>query len=122
MIQITKYDLTTGLITGSATCDPALATKQLGKNEGYIVGLHDHREFMVKDGVAVPRDDADQFAYDEKYAAMIAMRNAMLKASDWTQLPDAPVDKDAWGKYRQLLRDLPNNIKDIENIEWPISP
>lgn len=33
-------------------------------------------------------------------------RNAQLAATDWTQLPDAPVDAAAWAAYRQALRDI----------------
>jgi len=34
-------------------------------------------------------------------------RDGLLAASDWSQLPDAPVDKAAWATYRQALRDFP---------------
>jgi len=40
-------------------------------------------------------------------ADALKYRNNRLLASDWTQLPDAPVDRDAWATYRQQLRDLP---------------
>ena len=33
-------------------------------------------------------------------------RNAQLAATDWTQIPDAPVDAGAWAAYRQALRDI----------------
>ena len=35
-----------------------------------------------------------------------ADRNRLLSESDWTQLPDAPVDSQAWSVYRQALRDI----------------
>lgn len=38
---------------------------------------------------------------------MRAHRDRLLAESDWTQLPDAPVDRDAWATYRQALRDFP---------------
>lgn len=40
-------------------------------------------------------------------------RNQLLSASDWTQIPDAPLSdaqKQSWVKYRQALRDFPNKI------------
>lgn len=47
-------------------------------------------------------------------------RDRLLKASDWTQLPDSPVDKEAWAVYRQELRDLPER-EDWPNIQqWPV--
>ena len=44
-----------------------------------------------------------------------------LKETDWTQLPDAPVDKTAWATYRQALRDLPL-VTDFANAELPTRP
>ena len=38
---------------------------------------------------------------------MRSIRNRLLAESDWTQLPDAPVDATAWAEYRQELRDAP---------------
>lgn len=49
-------------------------------------------------------------------------RNALLAASDWTQVVDAPVDQKAWAEYRQTLRDLPENTEDPENPVWPNPP
>jgi hypothetical protein len=37
-----------------------------------------------------------------------AIRDRLLAESDWTQLPDAPVDATAWAEYRQELRDSPS--------------
>ena len=51
----------------------------------------------------------------------IKSRNKKLLASDWTQLPDAPVDKEAWAEYRQKLRDLPETTDPL-NIVWPDRP
>jgi hypothetical protein len=52
-----------------------------------------------------------------------AERDALLAASDWTQISDAPVDAKAWAAYRQALRDLPETIKDpTVEIDWPEPP
>ena len=51
----------------------------------------------------------------------INSRNKKLLDSDWTQLPDAPVDKEAWAEYRQKLRDLPETTDPL-NIVWPDRP
>jgi len=50
-----------------------------------------------------------------------AERNKLLVASDWTQLPDAPVDAAAWATYRQALRDVTNQANPFA-IVWPESP
>lgn len=49
-------------------------------------------------------------------------RTLLLAASDWTQVPDAPVDRLAWAEYREELRNLPENTEDLRNINWPIQP
>jgi len=49
-------------------------------------------------------------------------RNRRLAASDWTQLPDARVDKEVWVEYRQKLRDLPGETQDPASPEWPPPP
>jgi hypothetical protein len=46
----------------------------------------------------------------------------MLAESDWTQLPDAPVDKEAWATYRQALRDITKQDGFPEDVEWPTRP
>lgn len=51
-----------------------------------------------------------------------AQRNALLAASDWSQLPDAPVDQAAWAAYRQALRDVPAQDDFPANIAWPQNP
>jgi hypothetical protein len=49
-------------------------------------------------------------------------RDAQLKASDWTQIEDAPTDKAAWATYRQALRDLPSQSNDPSKLVFPIAP
>lgn len=47
----------------------------------------------------------------------------LLKASDWTQLADAPIsNRDAWVAYRQALRDLPQNFLNPEDVVFPEAP
>jgi hypothetical protein len=50
-----------------------------------------------------------------------AERNKLLVESDWTQLPDAPVDAAAWATYRQALRDITDQANPFA-IVWPESP
>lgn len=50
-------------------------------------------------------------------------RDGLLAASDWTQLPDVPVDTaSAWADYRQALRDLPDTVSDPRAAVWPEAP
>lgn len=56
------------------------------------------------------------------------IRDRLLKASDWTQVPDSPLsesDKIAWRAYRQELRDLPQNYPEnvpFEDVVFPNPP
>ena len=49
-------------------------------------------------------------------------RNALLAASDYTQVADAPGDKAAWATYREALRDLPASQSDPDDIVFPTEP
>ena len=49
-------------------------------------------------------------------------RDLLLARSDWTQLPDAPVDAAAWATYRQALRDVPQQDGFPASVAWPTQP
>ncbi len=55
-------------------------------------------------------------------------RDDELKTSDWTQVPDGPLDsttKAAWATYREKLRDLPGSAKApfwFDESDWPLAP
>lgn len=59
---------------------------------------------------------------NQKWEQIKIWRDAQLNATDWTQLPDAPTDKMVWAEYRQLLRDLPAQGGEAEDVEFPIAP
>lgn len=49
-------------------------------------------------------------------------RDSRLVASDWTQLPDAPVDSVAWAAYREQLRNISDQPGFPWDITWPAEP
>jgi len=49
-------------------------------------------------------------------------RDAKLRASDWTQTADAPVNQSAWATYRAALRDVPEQDGFPNTINWPVEP
>lgn len=49
-------------------------------------------------------------------------RNKLLSNSDWTQVADSPVNKEAWAMYRQALRDISNQEGFPFNVAYPIEP
>jgi hypothetical protein len=59
---------------------------------------------------------------DQKWEQIKLWRNAKLAQSDWTQLPDSPVDKTAWATYRQALRDLPAQGGLADDAVFPTAP
>ena len=59
---------------------------------------------------------------EQKWEQIKLWRNVELNKSDWTQLPDAPTDKEAWAEYRQALRDLPAQGGLAEEAIFPTKP
>jgi hypothetical protein len=49
-------------------------------------------------------------------------RDRLLAESDWTQLPDATVDREAWATYRQALRDFPATWTPSPEADFPDTP
>jgi len=59
---------------------------------------------------------------EQKWEQIKLWRNIELAKSDWTQLSDAPTDKEAWATYRQALRDLPAQGGLADDAEFPTAP
>lgn len=61
--------------------------------------------------------------YDDSMSQSVrSQRNALLSESDWTQVPDAPVDQAAWKTYRQALRDITSQQGFPYEVTWPTKP
>ena len=68
-------------------------------------------------------DDEAKAAKDAEQAKSVRdTRNQKLKDSDWTQLIDAPVDRQAWVVYRQELRDITAQPEFPWAVVWPEMP
>lgn len=74
--------------------------------------------------VTVEPKTAEELAADleARAASVRAERNRRLADCDWTQLPDAPTDHQAWASYRQQLRDVTNQPGFPLNVIWPEPP
>lgn len=59
---------------------------------------------------------------EQKWEQIKIWRNSELARTDWTQLPDAPVDKQSWAEYRQALRDIPAQGGKAEDAVLPVAP
>ena len=86
------------------SCDPVVEN-----GFAYVVEVVDKTEDEIAADVA------------SKAAQVRAARDRALANSDWTQVADAPVDKEAWATYRQSLRDLPNS-NGWPDVELPTEP
>ena len=81
---------------------------------------------QVVDGVTTTAAE-QQVAYEamkdaEQAASIRATRGEKLKASDWTQVADAPVDKTVWATYRQALRDVTAQTGFPWTVTYPEKP
>lgn len=54
--------------------------------------------------------------------AIREQRDDLLDQTDWTQLPDSPVDKAVWAVYRQALRDVTAQESFPQSVVWPTAP
>lgn len=120
----TIYNKHTGEILGIVSGVNAVDDSD---DEGFIEGQYDALLYKVVDGGAVEKTDSDKQLYDVErnshtMDSLRHERDKLLAASDWTQVPDAPVDQAAWAAYRQALRDLPENTTDPANPIWPSKP
>jgi hypothetical protein len=59
---------------------------------------------------------------DNKASEARSERNRRLADCDWTQLPDVPVNTEAWATYRQELRDVSAQSGFPWNVQWPETP
>lgn len=73
-------------------------------------------------------DILDELGLDESQRQQVYVdrmrhqRDRLLAASDWTQVADAPVDREAWATYRQALRDFPATWQPGPTAEFPDPP
>jgi len=115
------YDATGKILrTGNA---PDISIQALD-GEFVIEGEADLMNDRVVDGVIVKKDAVEIEAQEIAFAwkRLRSRRTQLLASCDWTQVPDALVDRAAWAIYRQALRDLPNNTEDPRNPQWPTPP
>ena len=134
-----------GRIVKSVDCPADKIVRQLKEGQGYIeTDAHDGTHY-VKDGELItypdrPSEDhqfdfildqwvdkkTDEIRAQEALEALRRQRNIKLAMSDWTQLPDSPLNEEQkaeWAEYRQALRDIPNTgVLSTDLIQWPQPP
>lgn len=113
-MRIAIYNTTTGIIKRHMVVPPAMVDIQCEAGEEFYLNCPPSATYIINNVPLVipPIPSMD---------VIRRRRNYLLAQCDWTQLPDAPVDKSAWAIYRQQLRDFPA-ICDPANPVWPIPP
>ena len=66
--------------------------------------------------------DPDEVPNEWWLERMRIHRDRLLAESDWTQVADAPVDRQAWATYRQVLRDFPATWTAGPTANFPDTP
>ena len=79
-------------------------------------------QWFTKYSVAEIDDEAKTAKDAEQAKSVRTQRDEKLKATDWTQVSDAPVDKTVWATYRQALRDLTGASGFPWDMTWPTEP
>ena len=79
--------------------------------------------FIDGETTAAEQEAAYKAQKDAEQAKSVRdQRNTKLTESDWTQVADAPVNKEAWATYRQALRDVPSQAGFPWEVTWPDAP
>lgn len=66
-------------------------------------------------------EERDAEARARRAERMRHKRDQLLAGCDWTQMEDAPVDRAAWARYRQKLRDVTAHPQ-WPDMSWPHPP
>jgi len=124
MKKVTFFELSSGKITRKAVLEDDMIVANLSDGEGWIEGHFDSETKMIFEGfvVDIPPEEIESYEIESAWKNLRETRNSILFGTDWTQAPDAPVDKESWAIYRQALRDLPANTTDPRDPPWPEKP
>jgi hypothetical protein len=79
-------------------------------------------KWYTKYSVADMEDEAKTAKDAEQAKSVRNSRDQLLKDSDWTQVADAPVDKQVWATYRQSLRDITKQSGFPWEVTWSDKP
>lgn len=98
-----------------------------GEHMSVTVGsewLDDTSLFEVKKGKVRQKspEAKEEIATDRLKEAVRIQRNILLTNSDWTQLPDTSVNREAWQEYRNKLKDVPQQSGFPHDVVWPEKP
>ena len=121
--EYTIYNPDNGKILRIIKCLPSNLEINMSENEKYIEGRFNPLQYIIQDGKAVEQDEDPK----EIKLRNLTLRGSLLRASDWTQIPDSPLSSDKkteYQTYRQALRDINthSNWPNLEDSDWPTKP
>jgi len=116
------------LSDGSTRTDASTFTPAELTDAGYS-GPHDLplcdslTETVTWDGTSFSVRPFNAAEVEAQWTLIRQQRNALLEASDWTQIEDYDLgaDRAAWAIYRQALRDITTQANPLD-LNWPQSP
>lgn len=82
-------------------------------------------EFVQRDDAADINAERQALRLQSQWAHIRTERDARIAKTDWTQLPDSPLNSEqieAYKAYRQALRDIPQSQPSPREITWPSPP
>lgn len=95
------------------------------KNELFAFELDGSQDHLIKSDMVLITKQEAQKVIDSyiTWKDIKAIRDVLLKDSDWADLPNSPVkNKPAWLRYRQTLRDIPQMFNTPQEVTWPQKP
>lgn len=101
--------------------NPPLYNKRTEKLSPIILEKEGNVYYTKYEVVALNQEELNQVRENE-IREVIQKRNSLLQNSDWSQLPDSPVDKESWKVYRQALRDITLQDGYPFEVIWPSAP
>lgn len=115
---------------GMSRTDPATFTPEEIEQAGYVnveyppaANINQVVEWSAGTWVLRDKTESELLTEHNNLANLVRQkRNNLLIESDWTQVLDAPIDRDAWKIYRQALRDITSQEGFPNLCEWPILP
>ena len=97
-------------------------TARSGDSEAHGRELYS-RALSGEFGVVAEYTPPPPLPYDEFCLQIRGQRDFLLEQSDWSQLPDVPLQtKELWSDYRQQLRDIPTQSGFPYDVQWPAKP
>jgi hypothetical protein len=116
---ISMYSRRESLFDGLPTSDPHI---QIPSTINHLCSCLKREKDIV---IVVEDIEKKQQLISNALQAMRMKRNELLQQCDWVFIADSQISseqQDQWKQYRQALRDLPSNVNDPLNVEWPIQP